>query len=240
MPAAKVVAAEISMRVLLKCSDMGGAASGTVPKAAIGRRLVAQLLSGINEGRIPEVVKLSDTLPAGHVKDAAQRLITLDDMDPRARAGARGRRRLFSRPGLTRHGVDGRVRRRIQEPFQGRADLQGIGRIAAPRVHHAARLPHVQSASRQPREGAPRGAGARHPRDPPGFPHGRVRIREDACPADRPGLGSGRNRTPPGRWNAACFPRLARSAAPVATPWPRASTARTRPSSSGDASPSRI
>ena len=93
MPAAKVVAAEISMRVLLKCSDMGGAASGTVPKAAIGRRLVAQLLSGINEVRIPEVVKLSDTLPAGHVKDAAQRLITLDDMDPRARAGARGRHR---------------------------------------------------------------------------------------------------------------------------------------------------
>ena len=144
----------------------------------------------------------------------------------------------FSRPGLTRHGVDGRVRRRIQEPFQGRADLQGIGRIAAPRVHHAARLPHVQSASRQPREGAPRGAGARHPRDPPGFPHGRVRIREDACPADRPGLGSGRNRTPPGRWNAACFPRLARSAAPVATPWPRASTARTGPNSSGGANPS--
>ena len=104
----------------------------------------------------------------------------------------------FSRPGSTRHGVDGRVRQRIQEPFQGRTDLQGIGRIAGLRVHHAARLPHVQSASRQPHEGAPRGAGARHPRDPLGFLHGRVRVREDACPADRPRPGSGRNRTRPG------------------------------------------
>ena len=139
---------------------------------------------------------------------------------------------------------------------KGRADLQGIGRIAAPRVHHAARLPHVQSASRQPREGAPRGAGARHPRDPPGFPHGRTRIREDACPGRSPGprrtagptgscaipamaCGTPAPSTPPGRWNAACLPRPARSATPMATPWPRASTARTRPDSSGGANPFR-
>lgn len=77
---------------------MGGAASGTVPKAAIGRRLVAQLLSGMNEVRVREVVELDDALPAGHAEDAAQRLITLDDMDPRARAGARGRRRISSWP----------------------------------------------------------------------------------------------------------------------------------------------
>lgn len=141
MPAAKVVAAEISMRVLLKCSDMGGAASGTVPKAAIGRRLVAQLLSGINEVRIPEVVKLSDTLPAGHVKDAAQRLITLDDMDPRARAGARGRRRLFSRPGLTRHGVDGRVR-----PTNSRA-VPGSGRSAGHRPNRCTAGPSRRAAA---------------------------------------------------------------------------------------------
>ena len=36
----------------------------------------------------------------------------------------------FSRPGSTRHGVDGRVHRRIREPFQGRADLQGPVRSA--------------------------------------------------------------------------------------------------------------
>ena len=36
----------------------------------------------------------------------------------------------FSRPGSTRHGVDGRVHRRAQKPFQGRADLQGPVRSA--------------------------------------------------------------------------------------------------------------
>lgn len=46
--------------------------------------------------------------------------------------------------------------------------------------------------------------------------------------------------TPPGSGNSACFPRPARSATRTTTPWPRAPTARTRPSSSGDASPSRI
>ena len=33
------------------------------------------------------------------------------------------------RHGSTRHGVDGRLHRRIQGPFQGRADLQGAGRF---------------------------------------------------------------------------------------------------------------
>ena len=46
--------------------------------------------------------------------------------------------------------------------------------------------------------------------------------------------------TPPGSGNSACFPRPARSATRTTTPWPRAPTARTGPSSSGDASPSRI
>ena len=46
--------------------------------------------------------------------------------------------------------------------------------------------------------------------------------------------------TPPGSGNSACFPRPARSAPRTATPWPRAPTARTGPSSSGGASPSRI
>ena len=45
---------------------------------------------------------------------------------------------------------------------------------------------------------------------------------------------------PPGSGNSACFPRPARSATRTTTPWPRAPTARTRPSSSGDASPSGI
>ena len=43
----------------------------------------------------------------------------------------------FSRHGSTRHGVDGRLHRRIQGPFQGRADPQGAGRFAGLRVHHA-------------------------------------------------------------------------------------------------------
>lgn len=59
----------------------------------------------------------------------------------------------FSRPGSTRHGVDGRVHRRVQKPFQGRADLQGPSRIVGLRVSHAARLPHVQNTSRQPHAG---------------------------------------------------------------------------------------
>ena len=45
---------------------------------------------------------------------------------------------------------------------------------------------------------------------------------------------------PPRSGNSACFPRPARSATRTTTPWPRAPTARTRPSSSGDASPSGI
>lgn len=36
--------------------------------------------------------------------------------------------------------------------------------------------------------------------------------------------------TPPGSGNSACFPRPARSATRTTTPWPKASTARTRPS----------
>ena len=59
----------------------------------------------------------------------------------------------FSRPGSARHGVDGRVHRRAQKPFQGRADLQGPFRIVGLRVSHAARLPHVQNTSRQPHAG---------------------------------------------------------------------------------------
>ena len=45
---------------------------------------------------------------------------------------------------------------------------------------------------------------------------------------------------PPGSGSSACFPRPARSATRTTTPWPGAPTARTRPSSSGDASPSGI
>jgi len=55
--------------------------------------------------------------------------------------------------GSARHGVDGRVRRRAQKPFRGRADLQGPSRIVGLRVSRAARLPHVQNTSRQPHAG---------------------------------------------------------------------------------------
>ena len=98
----------------------------------------------------------------------------------------------FSRHGSTRHGVDGRLHRRIQGSFQGRADLQGAGRFAGLRVHHAARLPHVQIQARQPHGRQARGAGPRHPRDPCRFLHGRVRVPQDARPVVGAGLGSGR------------------------------------------------
>ena len=96
----------------------------------------------------------------------------------------------FSRHGSTRHGVDGRLHRRIQGPFQGRADPQGAGRFAGLRVHHAARLPHVQIQARQPHGRQARGAGPRHPRDPCRFLHGRVRVPQDARPVVGAGLGS--------------------------------------------------
>ena len=104
----------------------------------------------------------------------------------------------FSRHGSTRHGVDGRLHRRIQGPFQGRADPQGAGRFAGLRVHHAARLPHVQIQARQPHGRQARGAGPRHPRDPCRFLHGRVRAPQDARPVVGAGLGSGRDRPRPG------------------------------------------
>lgn len=102
------------------------------------------------------------------------------------------------RIGSTRHGVDGRLHRRIQGPFQGRADPQGAGRFAGLRVHHAARLPHVQIQARQPHGRQARGAGPRHPRDPCRFLHGRVRVPQDARPVVGAGLGSGRDRPRPG------------------------------------------
>ena len=46
--------------------------------------------------------------------------------------------------------------------------------------------------------------------------------------------------TPPGSGSSACCHRPARSATPTTTPWPSPSTERTRPSSSGGASPSPI
>lgn len=104
----------------------------------------------------------------------------------------------FSRHGSTRHGVDGRLHRRIQGPFQGRADPQGAGRFAGLRVHHAARLPHVQIQARQPHGRQARGAGPRHPRDPCRFLHGRVRVPQDARPVVGAGPGSGRDRPRPG------------------------------------------
>ena len=50
----------------------------------------------------------------------------------------------FSRHGLTRHGVDGRVRRRVQGPFQGR-DPAGIGRG---RVMDVVREPGIRGVRR--------------------------------------------------------------------------------------------
>lgn len=61
-----------------------------------------------------------------------------------------------------------------------------------------------------------------------------------SCTIPTMARGTSASCTPPGSGNSACFPRPARSATRTTTPWPRAPTARARPSSSGDASPSRI
>lgn len=56
----------------------------------------------------------------------------------------------FSRPGSARHGVDGRLRRRVQGPFRGRASRRGAGRPAGLRVRHAMRLTGPDLDTRQP------------------------------------------------------------------------------------------
>lgn len=104
----------------------------------------------------------------------------------------------FPRPGSARHGVDGRLRRRVQGPFQGRTGLRGAGRLAGLRVRHAMRLPRVQIRARQPHGRRARGAGPRHPGGPCRFLHGRVRVPQDARPVVGAGPGSGRDRPRPG------------------------------------------
>ena len=86
-----------------------------------------------------------------------------------------------SRRGPTRHGVDGRIRRRIRRSFRDRADMPSPRRIAGSRARHASRLPHVQIQTRQPHGRQARSAGPRHPSGPLGFLHGRVRVQEDAA-----------------------------------------------------------
>lgn len=100
----------------------------------------------------------------------------------------------FSRPGSARHGVDGRLRRRVQGPFRGRASRRGAGRPAGLRVRHAMRLTGPDLDTRQPHGRRARGAGPRHPRGPCRFLHGRVRVPQDARPVVGAGPGSGRDR----------------------------------------------
>ena len=66
----------------------------------------------------------------------------------------------FSRPGSTRHGVEGRVHRRVPRPFRGRADLPGAAGRAGLRFPDRPRLPRLQDEASQPHGGAPRGIGA--------------------------------------------------------------------------------
>ena len=61
-----------------------------------------------------------------------------------------------------------------------------------------------------------------------------------SCTVPAMARGASASCTPPGSGNSACLPRPARSAPRTTTPWPRAPTARTGPSSSDGASPSRI
>ena len=68
----------------------------------------------------------------------------------------------------------------------------------------------------------------------------RMAARTVSCTIPTMARGTSASCAPPGSGSSACFPRPARSATRTTTPWPRAPTARTRPSSSGDASPSRI
>lgn len=94
MPAARVVAAEISMNLLLRLVwvwKRRPPAQCRRPQTD-GTRLVAQLLSGVDQVRVPEVVELGDALPAGSAEDAAQRLAASHDVDPRAGASVRRRR----------------------------------------------------------------------------------------------------------------------------------------------------
>lgn len=104
----------------------------------------------------------------------------------------------FSRPGSARHGVDGRLRRRVQGPFRGRASRRGAGRPAGLRVRHAMRLTGPDLDTRQPHGRRARGAGPRHPQGPCRFLHGRVRVPHDARPVVDAGSGSGRDRSRPG------------------------------------------
>ena len=68
----------------------------------------------------------------------------------------------------------------------------------------------------------------------------RMAARTVSCTVPAMARGASALCTSPGSGNSACFPRPARSATRTATPWPGAPTARTGPSSSGDASPSGI
>lgn len=73
-----------------------GYGSGGLRHDAEGRSrlsgcLVTQLLPGVDQVRVSEVVELGDALPAGGAEDAAQGLAALDDVDPRAcRVGVDG------------------------------------------------------------------------------------------------------------------------------------------------------
>ena len=68
----------------------------------------------------------------------------------------------------------------------------------------------------------------------------RMAARTVSCTVPAMARGASASCTPPGSGNSACLPRPARSAPRTTTPWPRAPTARTGPSSSDGASPSRI
>ena len=68
----------------------------------------------------------------------------------------------------------------------------------------------------------------------------RMAARTVSCAVPAMARGASASCTPPGSGNAACLPRPARPATRMATPWPRAPTARTGPGSSGGASPSGI
>ena len=131
--------------------------------------------------------------------------------------------------------------RRRRAGRSGRHHLRAHGqRLVRP---HGVRHRRVRPQDRRPdarhhhghQEAVAAGAGTDDIIGPP-----RMAARTVSCTVPAMARGASASCTPPGLGNSACLPRPARSAPRTTTPWPRAPTARTGPSSSDGASPSRI
>ena len=174
------------------------------------------------------------------------------------------------RPGDERHAGIGNPRRAPRQDARRHQTGEGHGRRARPRgtrvrgggaepartwpTPPTCAWPTARSATRRSSPTCSPAASSDGHAPPPWTPrscrcrrwnrryHGppRMAARTVSCTIPTMACSTSASCTPPGLGNSACFPRPARSATRTATPWPRASTARTGPSSSGGASPSGI